>query len=187
VKSRCFLRICRNLAAFTGASEWRGALARRRKLRAERGEQKRISNARKALVAPYLSVNLQTELAGALHDMDWCRQIRNQYAHCQWYWTAHEGLCFVDLEAVAKQVTPITELTKNKLPINLFLWATSAHSINSSALASKEGGTVRPSALAVFILITSSNLVGCSTGRSASVAPGRQAALFTSSAPLGRK
>jgi hypothetical protein len=44
--------------------------------------------------------------------MDWCRQIRNQYAHCQWYWTAHEGLCFVDLEAVAKQVTPITELTK---------------------------------------------------------------------------
>jgi hypothetical protein len=52
--------------------------------------------------------------------MDWCRQIRNQYAHCRWYWTAHEGLCFVDLEAVAKQVTTITELTKNKLPINLF-------------------------------------------------------------------
>jgi hypothetical protein len=30
---------------------------------------------------------------------------------------------------------------------------------------------VRPSALAVFMLITSSNLVGCSTGRSAGLVP----------------
>jgi hypothetical protein len=30
MKSRCFLRICRDLAAFTGASERRGPLARRR-------------------------------------------------------------------------------------------------------------------------------------------------------------
>src|SRR5450432_1987420 len=37
------------------------------------------------------------------------------------------------------------------------------YSITSSARTSNEGGTVRPSALAVFILITSSNLVGCST------------------------
>jgi hypothetical protein len=46
-----------------------------------------------------------------------------------------------------------------------------AHSITSSARASKEGGTVRPSALAVFMLITSWNLVGCSTGRSEGLAP----------------
>jgi hypothetical protein len=30
-----------------------------------------------------------------------------------------------------------------------------------SACASSNGGTVRPSALAVFVLIASSNLVGC--------------------------
>ena len=48
-----------------------------------------------------------------------------------------------------------------------------AHSITSSARASKEGGTVRPSALAVFMLIASSNLVGCSTGRSEGLAPFR--------------
>ena len=36
------------------------------------------------------------------------------------------------------------------------------HSITSSARASSVGGTVRPSALAVLRLITSSNLVGCS-------------------------
>ena len=35
------------------------------------------------------------------------------------------------------------------------------YSITSSARASTDGGTSRPSALAVFALITSSNLVGC--------------------------
>jgi hypothetical protein len=34
-----------------------------------------------------------------------------------------------------------------------------------------DGGIVRPSALAVFRLMTSSNLVGCSTGKSAGFAP----------------
>ena len=46
-----------------------------------------------------------------------------------------------------------------------------SYSITSSARASKEGGTVRPSALAVLRLITNSNLVGCSTGRSEGLVP----------------
>src|SRR5262249_19256760 len=45
------------------------------------------------------------------------------------------------------------------------------HSITSSASARSDGGTVRPSVLALFILMTSSNFVGCSTGRSAGFAP----------------
>src|SRR5262249_6533051 len=45
------------------------------------------------------------------------------------------------------------------------------HSIPSSALACKVSGTARPSALAVFKLTTSSNLVGCMTGISAGRAP----------------
>src|SRR5262249_33428881 len=45
------------------------------------------------------------------------------------------------------------------------------HSITSSARASSVGGTVRPSALAVLRLITSSNLVGCITGKSAGLGP----------------
>src|SRR5262249_58492145 len=44
--------------------------------------------------------------------------------------------------------------------------ATAAHSITSSARASSLSGTARPSAFAVLRLITSSNLVGCCTGRS---------------------
>jgi hypothetical protein len=46
-----------------------------------------------------------------------------------------------------------------------------AHSITSSARKSNEVGTVRPSALTLFMLITSWNLVGCSTGRSEGLAP----------------
>src|SRR5262249_61488558 len=48
---------------------------------------------------------------------------------------------------------------------NDFYW------ISSSARASTEGGIVRPSALAVFMLMTSSNFVGCSAVRSAGFVP----------------
>src|SRR5262249_17151781 len=49
----------------------------------------------------------------------------------------------------------------------------SPHSITSSARASSVDGMVTPSALAVTRLTTRSNLVGCSTGRSAGFAPRR--------------
>src|SRR5262249_898643 len=45
------------------------------------------------------------------------------------------------------------------------------YSIASSARASRAGGMVRPIALAVVRLMTSSNLVGCSTEISAGFAP----------------
>src|SRR5579884_993289 len=45
------------------------------------------------------------------------------------------------------------------------------HSMTSSARARIDCGTVRPSALAVFRLMTSSNLVGWTTGRSAGFSP----------------
>src|SRR6516225_2113717 len=46
-----------------------------------------------------------------------------------------------------------------------------SHSITSSARSSMLGGTVRPSALAVFRLMISEYLVGCWTGRSAGLVP----------------
>jgi hypothetical protein len=48
-----------------------------------------------------------------------------------------------------------------------------AYRMTSSARRSRDGGIVSPSALAVLRLITSSNLVGCSTGRSPGFAPFR--------------
>src|SRR5262245_6831847 len=47
------------------------------------------------------------------------------------------------------------------------------HSITSSARASSVGGTVRPSAFAVFRLTTNSNITACWTGRSDGFAPFR--------------
>ena len=45
------------------------------------------------------------------------------------------------------------------------------YSMTSSAIAISDGGTSRPSALAVLRLSTSSNLVDCTTGRSAGFSP----------------
>ena len=49
--------------------------------------------------------------------------------------------------------------------------ARSTYSMTSSAVASSIGGTVRPSILAVEALMTSSNLLDCTTGKSAGFAP----------------
>src|SRR4030095_8737927 len=56
--------------------------------------------------------------------------------------------------------------------------ASSYHSMTSSARASKVSGTVRPSALAVLRLITSSNLVGTWTGSSAGLSPLRMRSVY---------
>ncbi len=49
-----------------------------------------------------------------------------------------------------------------------------AYLSTSSAWKRSVGGIVRPRAWAVFRLMTNSNFVGCSTGRSAGVAPFRR-------------
>jgi hypothetical protein len=48
---------------------------------------------------------------------------------------------------------------------------TYGYSMTSSVMASTPGGMLRPSALAVFMLMTSSNLVGSCTGSSAGFPP----------------
>ena len=50
-------------------------------------------------------------------------------------------------------------------------WRLFAYSITSSAVASSDCDTVRPSMSAVCALMTSSNLVDCTTGRSAAFSP----------------
>src|SRR5262249_20909094 len=56
------------------------------------------------------------------------------------------------------------------------------YSITSSARASNNGGIVRPSAFAVFTLITRSNLVGCWTGSSPAFSPVRILATYPAAA-----
>src|SRR5207245_2861432 len=52
-------------------------------------------------------------------------------------------------------------------------WAVGGHSMIWSARPSTDCGIFRPSAFAVLRLMTSSNLVGCSTGRSPGFVPRR--------------
>src|SRR3982751_6117745 len=54
-----------------------------------------------------------------------------------------------------------------------------SHSITSSARPSNIGGTSSPIAFAALRLITSSNLVGCSTANSAGFAPLRILSMYT--------
>src|SRR4030095_1221590 len=53
------------------------------------------------------------------------------------------------------------------------------HWMTISARATTDGGIVIRSAFAVFSLTTSSNVVGCSTGRSAGFAPRRILSTYT--------
>src|SRR5262249_8683986 len=90
-----------------------------RKIFTDRGAEKRIKTGRKALWQSFAKANLTADLTEALADMEWCRQIRNQYSHCHWYWTAQEGLCFINLEELAKQPTAIPSLTANRHPVGV--------------------------------------------------------------------
>jgi len=83
-------------------------------------------------------------------------------------WERHdngEGARWIDLRARRKRPRSRATEKRDELAPD--------HSITSSARASKLSGTVRPSALVVLRLITSSYLVGACTGRSAGFSPFR--------------
>jgi plasmid stability protein len=68
----------------------------------------------------------------------------------------------MDREAAARRLTEIRRMIGR---------LEGPYSMTSSAWARIDGGAVRPSALAVLMLMTSSNLVARSMGRSAGLAP----------------
>jgi len=86
-----------------------------------RGEDRRIKLARANLKLPAAAAKLEALTERILTDMDWCKTIRNQYAHCQWYPTTNDGLGFVNFEDVALIVGPIGELEKYRTRLDLAL------------------------------------------------------------------
>ena len=75
------------------------------------------------------------------------------------------------------------KMARQKLPRSVILPGSidalrKVHSITSSARVSSADGTVTLSAFAVLRLITSSNVVGCSTGRSVGLTPRRTLATW---------
>ena len=86
-----------------------------------RGEEKRIKKADRMMKVQYVNAKLAIDYKQTISDMQWCRKIRNQYAHCQWYYTPVDGLCFVDLETTSLSSIPIESIESHKVQADLQL------------------------------------------------------------------
>jgi hypothetical protein len=85
-----------------------------RKLFDLRGEKRRIDCADNLARTPYTKAGLGVDYAAVFKGMNYCRQLRNQYAHCQWYGTSQDGFAFVNLEEVSKLRTNIFPLANHR-------------------------------------------------------------------------
>lgn len=83
-----------------------------------KGGKRRLDIADKAMRTAHILAGLGAAFSTAVNDLDWCRNIRNQYAHCSWYYTSQDGLCFTYLEKAAKKATLVRSVTAERLPIN---------------------------------------------------------------------
>jgi hypothetical protein len=110
------LEMCACVAAVTNDLD-----AAIRKLFGTRGEQRRIETAGSIMTPGYISAGLGTEYRDTIANMGWCKTVRNQYAHCNWYDTSEEGLCFVNLERLAQLKTKIVSVTAHRFPIDTAL------------------------------------------------------------------
>lgn len=76
---------------------------------AKRGEKRRIDEASAMGLDEYDKRGLRLEFEQAITAMRHCLLIRNQYAHALWH-NPLNGLCFVDLEGLARQPAVIADL-----------------------------------------------------------------------------
>ena len=83
--------------------------------------EKRIETAKAAMRCVYISAGLQIPYKETMANMDWCRRIRNQYAHCQWIYIENDSFYFIDLEELAKQSGEIGTLTDHKIKDDLII------------------------------------------------------------------
>jgi hypothetical protein len=68
-----------------------------------RGEEQKISVADGTMRTKYATIGLTNPYCEAIADMNWCRKIRNQFAHCHWYLSGPNnfGLSIINLEEAA--------------------------------------------------------------------------------------
>src|SRR5204862_532905 len=76
----------------------------------KRGEARRINEGERIGRPAYQALNLNQEFDEAFDAMRYCRVIRNQWAHCEW-WDDNSGqLAFANIEEIARVATPIPNL-----------------------------------------------------------------------------
>jgi hypothetical protein len=110
------IELCNCVSAITGNLD--DAI---KALFSERGEYQRIMKANKMARNSYVKAGLGVPYGTAIQDMHFCREVRNQYAHCTWFDTPDTGLCFIDLEAAANSNNPTVPLTLLRQRIDLAL------------------------------------------------------------------
>ena len=92
-----------------------------KKLFSTRGEYKRIVVGDKLMKQQFEAAKLGKTYTRTIKNMHFCREVRNQYAHCNWHHTASEGLSFIDLERVAKWPRRVIRLTRYRRPLSVEL------------------------------------------------------------------
>jgi hypothetical protein len=61
---------------------------------------------------PYSALKLDAEFATLIDAFDYCRRIRNKYAHAYWHDPDNgKALCYVSLEELADEDDPVHDLT----------------------------------------------------------------------------
>jgi len=80
-----------------------------------RGEEARIQIADSLMREKYEAAGLLAAYEETIVAMQWCRRVRNQYAHCHWVDSEATGLQFVQLDKAAKRSDPQMMLTKRSL------------------------------------------------------------------------
>jgi hypothetical protein len=86
-----------------------------------RSAERRIKRAKQMVGSAYRSLGLGMQWAEAISDMDWCREIRNLFAHCHWYDYGPTGLRLFDLETLAKRTSKIGLIESEVVSVDLAL------------------------------------------------------------------
>lgn len=72
-----------------------------------RGEKRRIDFARDFGRDAFARIGIRGDFDQAIEAMDYCRKIRNQYAHCVWWDDNTAQLAFRAVEELAQQEDPV--------------------------------------------------------------------------------
>jgi hypothetical protein len=85
-----------------------------------RGEEARIQIADSLMREKYEAADLLAAYEETISDVQWCRRLRNQYAHCHWT-TSETELQFVQLDKAAKRSDPKMMLKKRSISETLLI------------------------------------------------------------------
>lgn len=86
-----------------------------------RGETARIDVADNLMRRRYQALGLGSDYGEAIGALRYCLKIRNQYAHCHWVRNLTLGLCFVDVEEVARAAPEVDLGTLRQKQVSLAL------------------------------------------------------------------